>query len=59
LFVKIIFKGSMELDEGPEYDRYVEGVGMGCWGLFVYSSSSAVYACKKKNKTLESNETQI
>jgi len=49
----------MELDEGPEYDRYVEGVGMGCWGLFVYSSSSAVYACKKKNKTLESNETQI
>lgn len=29
-----------------EYAKYKIGVTMGCWGLFVYSASSAVYACK-------------
>ena len=36
----------MEHEEGPEFELYKKGVTMGCWGLFVYSASSAVYACK-------------
>ena len=28
------------------FELYKKGVAMGCWGLFVYSASAALYACK-------------
>jgi hypothetical protein len=36
----------METEEDDAFDRYKLGVTMGCWGLFLYSASSALYACK-------------
>jgi hypothetical protein len=37
--------------DDPAFSRYKLGVTMGCWGLFVFSASSAIYArtLKKKN----------
>jgi hypothetical protein len=36
--------------DDPAFARYKLGVTMGCWGLFVFSASSAIYACKIKKK---------
>jgi len=48
LFLKTVYNGTMENpDEDPDgFARYKTGVTMGCWGLFLYSASSALYACK-------------
>jgi len=38
--------------DDPAFSRYKLGVTMGCWGLFVFSASSAIYACKLKKKNI-------
>jgi hypothetical protein len=38
--------------DDPGFILYKKGVSMGCWGLFLYSASSAVYACKLKMKMM-------
>ncbi len=43
---KEIYNGTLETEDEAAYERYKHGVAMGCWGLFLYSASSAVYACK-------------
>ena len=36
--------------DDPAFIRYKLGVSMGCWGLLLYSASTAVYACKLKTE---------
>lgn len=45
-FEQVVYGGNAKNESSPEYEIYRDGVSMGCWGLFVYSASSAVYACK-------------
>ncbi len=46
--LKTIYNGTMKTDDDIGFANYKKGVTMGCWGLFLYSASSAVYACKFK-----------
>lgn len=41
-----VYNGTLEHGDDAGFERYKKGVTMGCWGLFLYSSSTAVYACK-------------
>ena len=52
LLLKEIYNGTMETDDDIGFARYKIGVTMGCWGLFLYSASSAVYACKLKKTNI-------
>ena len=48
-----MYNGTIEHgEEDPAYSRYQTGITMGCWGLFVFAASSAIYACKFKEKSL-------
>jgi hypothetical protein len=38
--------------DDPAFARYKLGVTMGCWGLFVFAASSAIYACRLKKKNI-------
>jgi hypothetical protein len=42
-----VYNGTSDGDDAS-FALYKKGVTMGCWGLFVYSASSALYACKWK-----------
>jgi hypothetical protein len=44
--IQAVYNGTFEQDDDAGFERYKTGVTMGCWGLFVYSASSAVYACE-------------
>ncbi|CAF0780901.1 unnamed protein product [Rotaria sordida] len=39
-----VYNGTLAEDDPAGFDRYKTGVTMGCWGLFLYSASTAVYA---------------
>jgi hypothetical protein len=39
-------------NDDPAFARYKLGVTMGCWGLFVFSASGAIYACTLKKKNI-------
>ena len=49
MIFKTVYNGTMEPGDDIGFDNYKKGVTMGCWGLFLYSASSALYACKLKN----------
>lgn len=51
ILFQTVYGGTFESaeDEGSKgFEEYKKGVTMGCWGLFVYSASSAAYACERK-----------
>jgi hypothetical protein len=39
-------------NDDPAFSRYKLGVTMGCWGLFVFAASGAIYACTLKKKNI-------
>ncbi|CAF1510738.1 unnamed protein product [Adineta ricciae] len=39
-----VYNGTFEHGDDAGLERYKTGVTMGCWGLFLYSASSAIYA---------------
>ncbi|CAF4659268.1 unnamed protein product, partial [Rotaria socialis] len=39
-----VYNGTFEHDDDAGFERYKKGVAMGCWGLGLYSASTAVYA---------------
>ncbi|CAF3463943.1 unnamed protein product [Rotaria sp. Silwood1] len=40
-----VYNGTLDEKDPEAFDRYKYGVTMGCWGLLLYSASTAIYAC--------------
>ncbi|CAF4316328.1 unnamed protein product, partial [Rotaria sp. Silwood2] len=39
-----VYNGTLDESNSDAFARYKTGVTMGCWGLFLYSASTAIYA---------------
>lgn len=47
ILIKEVYNGTIEHGhDDPAYLDYKTGITMGCWGLFVFAASSAIYACE-------------